>query len=66
MGLRFHDNFQFRKLMESVSGAWLHLINQPYSINEACYVVRTTLSAPSFAAFPNVSYAFMMSFIAKR
>src|ERR1700691_772881 len=28
--------------------------------------VSTTLSAPSFAAFPNVSYAFMMSFIAKR
>jgi hypothetical protein len=28
--------------------------------------VRTTLSAPSFAAFPNVSYAFMRSFIAKR
>jgi hypothetical protein len=27
---------------------------------------RTTLSAPSFAAFPNVSYAFMMSFRAKR
>ena len=28
--------------------------------------VRTTLSALSFAAFPNVSYAFTMSFIAKR
>ena len=28
--------------------------------------VRTTLSALSVAAFPNVSYAFMMSFIAKR
>jgi len=28
--------------------------------------VRTTLSAPSLAAFANVSYAFIMSFIAKR
>jgi hypothetical protein len=35
-------------------------------INEARYFLRTTLSAPSFAAFPNVSYAFTMSFIAKR
>jgi hypothetical protein len=29
-------------------------------------LLRTTLRAPSFAAVPNVSYALMMSFIAKR
>ncbi len=45
--------------------ARLHLIHQSYLINQAPFV-RTTLSAPSFAAFPNMSYAFMRSFIAKR
>jgi len=48
-----------------VTVARLHLITESYLIN-GLGILSTTLSAPCFAALPNVSYALVMSFIAKR
>jgi hypothetical protein len=51
-------------IAEAGPGAWF--IASLHRLFPALPFFRITFSAPSLAAFPNVSYAFMMSFIAKR